>query len=257
MDVDGLDDGRPSKRARYDTDLSLDAFQSRYTSEDNSSFTHILHEENKRRKEKYGWAWEAQKKVEAMRERMIEGRERALLEGPKQGEVIGVKEKLRIEAPVPRGLITAGAEGSNGKEGDEGEGGEGTEDGGDGDDKDKQVILKAGEEEGVVDVMAPKKDKRSAGVDGWSFKTRNNFMFSPDADISPYDPSSSAWRDSKLQPDPKFIKHGNTRMPEHEESSSSHGGRGASEPPSPTRSRIDAAIVGTPCMSSHLIHSLH
>lgn len=250
MDVDGLD-GRPSKRARYDTDLSLDAFQSRYTSEDNSSFTHILHEENKRRKEKYGWAWEAQKKVEAMRDRMIEQRERALLEGPKQGEVIGVREKLRIAAPVPRGLITAVAEGSN-EEGAE-EGGEKNGEGdGDGDDKGKQVVLRAGEEEGgVVDVMAPKKDKRSAGVDGWSFKARNNFMFSPDADITPYDPSTSAWRDSKLQPDPKFIKHGNTRMPEHE-SSSSNGGRGASEPPSPTRSRIDAAIAGTPCtFASH------
>lgn len=252
MDVDGPD-GRPSKRARYDTDLSLDAFQSRYTSEDNSSFTHILHEENKRRKEKYGWAWEAQKKVEAMRERMIEGRERALLEGPKQGEVIGVREKLKIEAPVPRGLITASGEGGpSGEGGEENEGGEKKDGEGDGDDKGKQVVLKASEEEGgVVDVMAPKKDKRSAGVDGWSFKARNNFMFSPDADISPYDPASSAWRDNKLQPDPKFIKHGNTRMPEHEQSSSSTGGRGASEPPSPTRSRIDAAIAGTPCTFVH------
>lgn len=180
-----------------------------------------------------------------MRERMIEGRERALLEGPKQGEVIGVREKLRIEAPVPRGLITAGDDGSSGEGGDEGEDGEK-----DGDDKGKQVALRASEEGGAVDVMAPKKDKRSAGVDGWNFKTRNNFMFTPDADISPYDPASSAWRDNKLQPDPKFIKHGNTRMTEHEDSSK--GGRGASEPPSPTRSRIDAAIAGTPCTLVHL-----
>ena len=55
----GADGEAPAKRPRYETDMSLDAFQAKYTSEDNSSFTQILDDENRRRKEKYGWAWDA------------------------------------------------------------------------------------------------------------------------------------------------------------------------------------------------------
>ena len=50
----------PEKRARYETDLSLDNFQTRYTSEDNSSFTQILEDENRKRRERWAWAWDAQ-----------------------------------------------------------------------------------------------------------------------------------------------------------------------------------------------------
>ncbi|KAK7694867.1 hypothetical protein QCA50_002055 [Cerrena zonata] len=97
----------PLKRLRYDTEMNLDEFQARYTSEDNSSFTQILEEENRKRKEKYGWAWEAQKRVEAQRERMLEARERLLIEPPPG---VGVREKFLIEASTPKGLITAGEE---------------------------------------------------------------------------------------------------------------------------------------------------
>ena len=41
---EGGDQGQ--KRKRYDTEMSLDAFQARYTSEDNASFTQILDDEN-------------------------------------------------------------------------------------------------------------------------------------------------------------------------------------------------------------------
>ncbi|ADV25421.1 Conserved hypothetical protein [Cryptococcus gattii WM276] len=52
-------------------DLSLDAFQRNFTSEDNASFVQILDEENRRRREeKFGWAFEAERKAEARR---IEG----------------------------------------------------------------------------------------------------------------------------------------------------------------------------------------
>ena len=84
--------------------MSLDAFQAKYTSEDNSSFTQILDDENRRRKEQYGWAWDAQRRVEAQRDRMLEGRERLLIEAPSGA---GVKERFRIEAPQPAGLIEA------------------------------------------------------------------------------------------------------------------------------------------------------
>jgi len=172
------DRGEPQqKKARYDTDLSLDNFQARYTSEDNSSFTQILDEENRLRKDRYGWAWEAQRKVEMQRDRMIEQRETMLIELP-GSSVTGVRGKFAIEAPKSAGLITDGREGK-GKE---------MEKAADGEDKDEKtedgegskvvaVVQKrrASSEEAPVDVMAPRKDERTAGVDGWNFKVCTAF----------------------------------------------------------------------------------
>jgi protein DGCR14 len=79
-------------------------------------------------------------------------------------------------------------------------------------------------------------------------------MFSPDADVSPYHPPALSSRPAEGKGDPKSIKHPNTRLPEQDDSSNS---RGLSAPPSPTRSRIDAAITGTPCeLNWHLYHSI-
>lgn len=62
-------------------------------------------------------------------------------------------------------------------------------------------------------------------------------MFPPDADESPYHPSPL----STLTSDPKEIKHNNTRLP----SQSEHVPE-IPVPPSPSHSRIGAAISGTP-----------
>jgi len=67
-------------------------------------------------------------------------------------------------------------------------------------------------------------------------------MFSPDADVSPYDPSTAVTKERKKEANPKIVKHANTRLPEQSETEP----RARSEPPSPTRSRIEAAITGTP-----------
>lgn len=45
-----------------DTSLSLDQFQARYTSEDNASFNEILEKMNLRKKEKYSWLYDQEKK---------------------------------------------------------------------------------------------------------------------------------------------------------------------------------------------------
>jgi len=152
--------GQRAKRPRYDTSLSLDEFQTRYTSEDNSSFTQILDQENTKRKENYTWAWEAQKRVEAQRDRMIEARERMLIE-PAGGVIPGVREKFRIEAPTPVGLITAAASEQKEKGEEVGK------------DRELAVVAKATSvEEATEAVMAPRKDQRAAGVDGWKFKVK-------------------------------------------------------------------------------------
>ncbi|PCH33818.1 hypothetical protein WOLCODRAFT_94253 [Wolfiporia cocos MD-104 SS10] len=224
----------PAKRPRYDMDMSLDGFQAKYTSEDNSSFTQILDDENRRRREKYGWAWDAQKRVEEQRNKMIEGRERLLLEAP---SATGVREKFRIEMPSPAGLLGwdwSAAEGSEDEVELELEGVPKEKEG-----KGKEVVKKENDE--PVDVMARKKDTRSAGVDGWKFKTRNGLMFPPDADELPYNPSTIK-KAMEVKGAPKTIKHANTKLPEQDDTPRDT----LSAPPSPTRSRIDAAIAGTP-----------
>ena len=167
-------DQPPLKRPRYNTDLSLDNFQAQYTSEDNASFTQILDDENRKRRERWSWAWEAQKRVEEQRGRMIEGRERLLLEAPAG---TGVRERFVIEAPKPVGLITGTPDGeakerrgeTEGKEKSTEESDESVEES-----TSKEVAIStrktSSESEQVVDLMAPKKDTRPAGVDGWQFK---------------------------------------------------------------------------------------
>jgi len=169
--------------------------------------------------------------VEEQRDRMLEARERMLIEQPSGP---GVREKVLIEAPTIGGLITAGGE----PQGDRS-----TETGGESDHKGTELaVMQKATSEQAVDVMAPKKDNRRAGVDAWKFKTRNSLMFPPDADVSPYDPSTSV---VSAKPDavPKVVKHANTRLPEQDDTGKTQS---PSAPPSPTQSRIDAAIEGTP-----------
>lgn len=148
-----LTNGEPErKRAKYDKDLSLDTFQARYTSEDNSSFTQILDEENRVRKEKWAWAWEAQKRVEQQQDKMIERRETMLIEPP---PAVGVKEKFTIDFPKPAGLITEGSDSDKTEQETEAT-------------TESLPLVPASET--ALDVMAPQEDARSAGVDGWRFK---------------------------------------------------------------------------------------
>ncbi|KAH8835192.1 nuclear protein DGCR14 [Flagelloscypha sp. PMI_526] len=223
----GWDGEPPAKRRKYDASLSLDDFQARYTSEDNASFTEILDDENKRRKERYAWAFDAEKRVKEIRLKLEGQKERMLVEGvgmADEGLIPGIRQKLRVEMPAVKGLITAAGEDSSNKESE-------------------MALVKSTEKteeaEEPVDVMAPKKDTRAAGVEAWKFKTRNSLMFGPEADDSPYHSKDQFFSN----PDPKFLKPGNTRIFEQTDAATSSS---SSEPPSPSRSRINAAINDEP-----------
>lgn len=249
----GGDEPGPSKRRRIDMSLSLDAFQAKYTSEDNASFTEILDEENKKRKEMLWWAWDAEKKVNDCKMKELEGRERLLLTNSVAPSTI----QRRIEGKEMKAI-------ENGKVSEVSAAGE------DNDSSSGPLVVypnteQLKEEDEVqepVDVMAPRKDTRSAGVPGWRFRVcrfltfigvkysmdilhpqaRNSLMFSPDADSSPYCPPPPSDPSTSNDP-PKEVRYANTRLPEQSEEPTSTS---SSVPPSPTRSRIGAAIMGTP-----------
>lgn len=148
-----------SKRLRTITDISLDEFQAQYTSEDNASFVEILNEENKQRKERWSWAWEAQKRVLGVKAIEDDKRTRLLIENS-ISQPPGVRERLVIEKPDIK-LITGPEAGAA---------------------NNQQVTTvrqtadlvmasrAPSNSNETVDVMAPRKDTRSAAVDAWSFK---------------------------------------------------------------------------------------
>ncbi|KZO96008.1 hypothetical protein CALVIDRAFT_598702 [Calocera viscosa TUFC12733] len=229
----------------------LDDFQAKFTSEDNASFTEILDEENQKRKERWGWAYEAEKKAKT---KALEWKEKraAMITAPSEAQ--GVEQRL----------ITEGGEGSGKVK--EARADEERDDDDDeasvlalvlDSDKDKSLVLASTADSTLKPPEEPESepwdpnnilsrpvDKRSASVPTWNFTARNTFMFPPDADASPYapPPSSSKPVDASAAAagaaSEKTIKHGNTRLPEYESEV-------PGEPPSPTRSRISRAIRGS------------
>ncbi|EUC62066.1 nuclear protein Es2 [Rhizoctonia solani AG-3 Rhs1AP] len=218
--------------------LSLDEFQARYTSEDNASFATILDDENRQRKEKWGWAWEAQGKVEERKAIEYARRETALLEAGK----VALAITATGEPSGSTKAITAAADGPSSSGGLTGKNLEVMLSSENDSNRDKQLV-KNEPSQTIEDVMAPKKDTRPAGVPGWNLKARNSLMFPPDANQSPYDTISSTAPPPPAKGDPRSIHHGGTRIADREEAS------GVTEPSSPTHSRVDAAIAGRPYAS--------
>ncbi len=67
-------------------------------------------------------------------------------------------------------------------------------------------------------------------------------MFAPDADVSPYSVDVLGQMEKASGKPISQIHHANTRLPEQSDEFETR-----QEPPSPSRSRIAAAISGTPC----------
>jgi protein DGCR14 len=161
------------KRRKYNENLSLDEFQAKYTSEDNSSFTEILNDENERRRRTYSWAWEAEKKAQTQHQLQIEAKQTLLID---RSAAPGVRETLRIELPKSAGLITQG-------EGPEEEDNKNAEDeGGESPDTSEKAVVLLGtgkygdSEENAVNVLAKSRDTRPTGVDTWNFRVCTRFL---------------------------------------------------------------------------------
>lgn len=147
-------------RPKIDMSLSLDAFQAKYTSEDNSSFTEILDEENQQRRQRYGWAWEAERRAGERKAKEIQGRERLLLVAADQAQRLLTGSSTLAIGPAKDIL---GSEESS----EPVESGTGIE---------MQALVLANKDDESaepVDVMAPRKDTRSAIIPSWKFRVRH------------------------------------------------------------------------------------
>ena len=163
------------KDGGINTDLSLDDFQARYTSEDNASFTSILKDENIQRKERYKWAYDAERRVIGWKEKETRARGVMLLTGGEAGGhgPTGVRGRLTIERPEDgeeRKLIEAPKPDDEEVQVVEV-----------GDDAGKALVVSTRPPELIASqddqvskdprgVMAPTKDTRSAAIPGWTFK---------------------------------------------------------------------------------------
>ncbi|RYC55125.1 hypothetical protein CHU98_g11079 [Xylaria longipes] len=85
-------------RPEIDTNMSLSAFQSKYTSEDNESFYKLLDKQNSKRAEKYAWLWTGNKLPSKMQlaQKQVETK---LLEAGEslEDDGFGKKDRLAIK----------------------------------------------------------------------------------------------------------------------------------------------------------------
>ena len=88
-------------KPEIDTNMSLGAFQSKYTSEDNESFYKLLDKQNVKRSERYAWMW-ADNKIPAARQIAYRKREsQRLADKASQMDTEG-KEVIKADAPDTR-----------------------------------------------------------------------------------------------------------------------------------------------------------
>ena len=89
------------EKPEVDTNMSLSAFQQRYTSEDNESFYRLLDKQNLKKAEKYAWMW-AGNKIPAARQIAYRKRERLLTANKSSEEAENGKQLAKIEPPDTR-----------------------------------------------------------------------------------------------------------------------------------------------------------
>lgn len=87
---------RPTYRLPDTSSISLDDFQSSYTSEDNASFLSILASENRARREKNQWMWDAERVAGEKRLKIEQGRRKGLIKAGGYVEEDGLMPK-RLE----------------------------------------------------------------------------------------------------------------------------------------------------------------
>ena len=87
-----------SEKPEVDTNMSLSAFQQKYTSEDNESFYKLLDKQNQKRAEQYAWMWNGNK-IPAPRQIAHQKRERLIAAKKAAEEVENGGKQLAVIEP--------------------------------------------------------------------------------------------------------------------------------------------------------------
>lgn len=82
---------------QIDTNMSLGAFQAKYTSEDNESFYKLLDKQNQKRAEKYGWLWRGNKLPSKQELAQMEVKARLIASGRNLKDDGFERDRLAIE----------------------------------------------------------------------------------------------------------------------------------------------------------------
>ena len=90
-----------SRKPEIDTNMSLGAFQTKYTSEDNESFYKLLDKQNVKKSEKYAWMW-ADNKIPAARQIAHRKREAALLADKASQAALDGKQLAKVDSSDKR-----------------------------------------------------------------------------------------------------------------------------------------------------------
>ncbi|KAF3161145.1 hypothetical protein TWF225_003103 [Orbilia oligospora] len=96
MSITSASSSNPMQKT-YEDKLSLDNFQSKYTSEDNASFNDLLDDQNQKRRDEYGWLWRGNQiskpSVIAERERQKLLKEKEEREGVDKTKLLEYQDK--------------------------------------------------------------------------------------------------------------------------------------------------------------------
>ena len=87
--------------SKVDTNMSLGAFQAKYTSEDNESFYKLLDKQNQKKSEKYAWIWDGNK-IPAARQIAYRKQQEAIKATTAEQESVDGKKALAIVEPDKR-----------------------------------------------------------------------------------------------------------------------------------------------------------
>lgn len=195
------------QKPEVDLNLSLGAFQAKYTSEDNESFNALLDKQNEKRAEKYRFFHEGNK-IPTARQIAYRENEQKLLQEREATSTALVATKT-TDGKGASALITTNA---------------------------------AGEERKAVAPNRPSADldARKASVDSFPSRQgpRNHFMFGPDGVENQLVTRAQMAEQSSNAP-PKAVTYGATRFRAAVEPE-------IAVPASPSMSAIDAAIAGRP-----------
>ncbi|KAF9970438.1 DiGeorge syndrome critical region protein 14 [Actinomortierella ambigua] len=173
-------DAEDTKAGGIDTSLSLDQFQTRYTSEDNASFNQIIENANRERQAKYQWMYDRETKSLRIQHEggASSSAQKLITQGEGHGAMDAQSGSTSTQLIVTKKEVQGSQEGEESEQGNDGNGAE-----------------------KLAEML---KDKRPVAVPTWEYKVKNSLMYFPEG------VGTTLVQGDLLRGNPKEIVHRNT-----------------------------------------------